>query len=355
MGKYLVISGLAATVLTAGLAAGQPASAQDAEEMKRLEGVKSFLVEHGDRMQENSNKMAEAASQYYGIIKSEGFDYAKAHADHSEGIADLVQTMKEQWLKAHNNYEAVEGIVAGIPSLAKYDLIIDAGVPESEGPDDVSPYDMKLPDGKVMKQPGNIFHFHLEPALWGTLANYVGMELDLNGDGKVGLGEVLPEANITYGAAKAHAEWTAKMMADVKAWKPNRADTFTAIVTMVPTVGDYFEEWKASKFVTGDLPMFVAQTRLVDVKGIMRSTQVMYFDGVSGIVEAADSSLDAQVKQGFLELLAFVDGLYLRERAGETFKPEEVDALGSEAQDMADRITALVTQAAKKLDVELKL
>jgi Imelysin len=355
MHKRFVIVGFAATLLMAGLAAARPASAQDAEEMKRLEAVKGFLVQHGDRLAENSRKMSEAAAEYYDIVKSEGFDYAKAHAEHGEAITDLIDTMKVQWLQAHNNYEAVEGIVAGIPSLAKYDLIIDAGVPESEGPDDVSPYDMTLPDGTVMKKPGNIFHFHLEPALWGTLPKYVGMEVDLNGDGKVGLGEVLPEANITLGAAKAHTEWSEKMMADVRAWKPNRADTFTAIVTMVPTVGDYFEEWKASKFVTGDLPMFVAQTRLVDVKGIMRSTQVMYFDGVSTIVQAADSSLDAQVRQGFLELLAFVDGLYLRERAGETFKPEEVDALGSEAQDMADRITALVTQAAKKLNVELKL
>lgn len=104
---------------------------------------------------------------------------------------------------------------------------------------------------------------------------------------------------------------------------PNRADTFTALVTMVPTVGDYFEEWKTSKFVTGQVPMYVAQTRLADVQGIMRSTKVMYFDGVSATVAKVDKTLDDQIRQGFLEMLDFVDGVYLREGAGKTFKAEE--------------------------------
>lgn len=214
---------------------------------------------------------------------------------------------------------------------------------------------MILPNGTVMKKPGNIYHVHLETALWGTNPKNTGLKVDLDGDGKVELGEALPEANIMLGAANAHTEWTIKMLADVKAWKANSDDTFTAMVTMVPTVGDYFGEWKDSKYITGDIGMFVAQSRLIDVKGIMRSTKVMYFKGVSDDVAKVDKALDTQIKDSFLELLDFVNEVYLNEKSGAEFKPEEVDRLGSEAQDIADRIVALISQAAKKLGIKLKI
>jgi hypothetical protein len=316
--------------------------------------VKGFLVDYGDRMLADTQAMETAAQRYYDILKAENFDYAKAALAHGPELQALVEEMRQSWLKAHDNYENVEGIVAGIPSLADYDLILDAGAPGTEE-EDVAPFDMTLPDGTVMEKPGNLFHVHLETALWGTNPDNVGLATDLNGDGKVSVNEILPEANILLGAADAHEMWTGKMLADVKAWEANRDDVFTAIVTMVPTVGDYFGEWKESKYVTGDIGMFVAQSRLNDVMGIMRSTKVMYFEGISDDVAAADPTLDAQIHDAFLELLDFVNEVYLDEKAGTVFAPEEVDRLGSEAQDIADRIVAMVVQAAAKLDVKLKI
>ena len=43
-----------------------------------------------------------------------------------------------------------------------------------------------------------------------------------------------------------------------------------------------------------------------------------------------------------------------REAAGEKFTAEEADALGSEAQDIAERIVAQVLQAAAKNGVQIK-
>jgi Imelysin len=326
-----------------------PASAD-----KGLDAVKSFMIGHGDRMMAESNKMTAAAQSYYDIIKGAGFDYAKAAKSDGPKIKSLLEAMKDAWIKSHDNYENIEGIVAGIPHLAKYDLIIDAGGPGTEK-EDVAPFDMPLPDGTVMKKPGNIYHMHLETALWGTNPKKVGAKLDLDGDGEIELGEVLPEANITLGASQAHTKWTAAMLKDVKAWNPNFDDAFTAVVTMTPTVGDYFGEWKESKFITGDIGMFVAQTRLIDVKGIMRSCKVMYNEGLSSRVAAKDPILDAKIKMGFLELLDFVNEVYLNEKAGVKYPPEQTDKLGSEAQDIADRIVAMVTQAAKKTGAKLKL
>lgn len=347
MQKSIVSVTLAALLLGGTMV---PASASP----EGVAAVKDFLVEYGDRMLVDSQTMQSAAKSYYDLLEEAGFDYAHAASDHGPELAALIETMKAAWLTSHDNYENVEGIVAGIPTLADYDLILDAGNDGSES-EDVAPFDMTLPDGTVMKRPGNIFHMHLETTLWGSNPKNVGLEVDLDGDGNIELGEALPEANILLGAANAHTEWTGKMLTDVKAWEANSDDTFTAMVTMVPTVGDYFGEWKESKYITGAIGMFIAQSRLNDVMGIMRSTKVMYFKGVSDEVAEIDSELDTQIRSGFLELLDFVNEVYLDEKAGYKFQAEEVDALGSEAQDIADRIVAMIAQAAKKLDIELQI
>lgn len=346
MKKLLLTTAIAATI------AFSPIQASASPE--GVTAVKEFLVSYGNRMLADSKAMNTAAERYYQIIKHANFDYAHAAKDHGPELAGLVNAMKKSWLMAHDNYENVEGIVAGIPSLADYDLILDAGAAGTEA-EDVAPFDMTLPDGTELKRPGNIFHMHLETALWGTKAEYIGLKVDLNGDGKISLGEALPEANILLGAANAHQLWTGKMLVDVKAWKASSDDTFTAMVTMVPTVGDYFGEWKESNFITGEIGMFVAQSRLNDVMGIMRSTKVMYFKGVSDEVAKVDPTLDGQIRSAFLELLDFVNEVYLDEKSGVDFKPEEVDKLGSDAQDIADRIVAMVVLAAKKLNVTLKI
>jgi hypothetical protein len=48
----------------------------------------------------------------------------------------------------------MEGIVAGVSSLAGYDVIIDAGSSGAD-PENAVPFDLQLPNGKTLKQPGN--------------------------------------------------------------------------------------------------------------------------------------------------------------------------------------------------------
>ena len=217
---------LFAALLTVGLLA-----LGNAQAASGLDAVKAYMVENGTRMLENSKKLSHAAEEYYEEAEEHHFKYPYLWKKYRQEIVDWTDEMKKAWMAAHNNYEEVEGIVAGIPSLARYDLIIDAGNPGTEK-EDVAPYDLKLPDGKVLKRPGNLFHTLLEPALWGTKKEYVGMEADLNGNGRVELGEVLPKADLLYAFAKTHTEWTQKMLDDVKAWQPNKDDLFTAMVTM---------------------------------------------------------------------------------------------------------------------------
>ena len=79
----------------------------------------------------------------------------------------------------------MEGVVAGVPELSEFDVIIDAGADGSD-PENAVPFDVELPDGKVLEQPGNFF-FLTETSLFGTNPEFqaAGVEPDLDGDGKV--------------------------------------------------------------------------------------------------------------------------------------------------------------------------
>jgi hypothetical protein len=331
-----------------------PASAASDAETKGLAIVKQFTVDHNERLIAQAKLLNDEVAAYYDIVKSHGFDYDKAWKADGQKIAAIIARIKPMWLEASNQYETIEGIVAGLPSTAKYDLIIDAGNPGTEK-EDVAPYDLTLPDGSVMKRPGNLFHGLMEPAIWGMEKSHTKLPVDLDGDGKVARSEVLFDANFVYGTSQALLHWAKEMLKDVKAWTPNRDDAFTSVVTMTPTVGDYFGEWKESQFITGEIGSFVAQSRLVDVQGIMGGCRKMYFDAISPAVAEADKTIDAKIRADYEELLELVEDTYAREMAGNKFKPEEADALGNQAQDIADRIVAQITQVASKLKVNLKI
>lgn len=322
-------------------------------EAEGLAQVKAFTLEHNATLVAEAGKLRDAAAGYAGILAAHGNDYAAAWEAEGPKLAETVTAMRAHWLAASNQYETIEGIVAGIPSTAKYDLILDAGNPGTEA-EDVADYDLPLPDGTVLEKPGSLFHIITEPLLWGTDPEHVKLAADLNGDGQTGAGEVLFDANLALGAAEGLVHWSKQLEAEMTAWEPNRDDAFTAVVTMTPTVGDYFGEWKESHFLGGEGEAFVAQSRLVDVLGIMGGCQRMYVSAISPVLASADTALDAAITSDYTELLALIGETRAREEAGERFSAEEADALGSEAQDIAERIVAQVLQAAAKHGVEIR-
>ncbi|MCC6222612.1 MAG: EfeM/EfeO family lipoprotein [Thermoleophilia bacterium] len=316
-------------------------------------GIKDYLLEHGNQMAESTAAIEADAEAYFAIIEGRDFDYRVAWADRREELVELLVGAKQKWILAHNDYELIEGIVAGVPSLSYYDTWIDAGPPATEAPEEAVDWVLELGDGRTLDSPGNIFHHLLETTLWGTVPDYTGQRADLDGDGEDELGEVLPEAYVFLAAAQAMNDATAEMNAAIADWEPTPEDAFTALVTMIPTMGEYFEEWKLSAFITGEDPRFVAQTRLVDIRGIGTSLNVIY-SHLDPAVAARDAALAEQITSGFTDLLDFVDQVYTQEQAGAGFGPEEADALGTEAQDKAQALAALVAQAATALELELE-
>ena len=104
--------------------------------------------------------------------------------------------------EANPAYEEMEGIVAGVPRLAQYDVDIDAGTDASD-PENAVSFSLELPSGETLKQPGNLF-FVTETALYGTNPDFLaeGAKADLDGNGKVDFGEGLPDAEIFAAATQ---------------------------------------------------------------------------------------------------------------------------------------------------------
>ncbi|MCC7119039.1 MAG: hypothetical protein IT310_10980, partial [Anaerolineales bacterium] len=179
----------------------------------------------------------------------------------------------------------------------------------------------------------------------------------LNGDGSLGLGETLPEAEILLASTQGLDIAAQQTLDAVNAWQPTLEDAFMAMVTMIPTMNEYFEQWKLSTFVSGNNfegTGFVAASRLLDVTGILQGLDLTY-DNIRPVVANADSALDTQIDAGFTDLVTYVNNLYDKEKAGAVFSPEEADAFGTEAQDKATALAALVAQAAAKANIAINL
>ena len=326
-----------------------------------LDAVKSYALENAAQMQVATAALADVSQRYYDLVqgaaKADGDPYARIWDENQAEVHALVVEARELWLEASTYYELDEGIVAGVPSLAHFDVWIDAGPPGSEDPEEALQWQLGLPDGRVLESPGNFFHNLLEPTLWGTIPEFTGLKVDLDGDGEIAVGEALPEANMLLGATQGLDDATLEMQAAIQDWDPTLEDALTALVTMIPTMNEYFEQWKESVFVSGtasEAESFIAVSRLLDIKGILAGLSFTY-DNIATLVSDSDSQLDQQIRTDFDTLIAYVDDLYAQEQGGVQFSPEEADLFGTEAQDLATALAALVAQAASDLNISLDL
>jgi hypothetical protein len=347
---------LAALILALLVGTGQSVSAQTpAANEPDLAAVKAYLVDQVGQMKSATAQVRAITQRYYDLAQNAQLDYEGLWQTNKVELAPLLMVDRQTWLEASNRYESSEGIVAGVPSLSYFDTWIDAGPSGTEDPANALDWTLTLPDGRKLEKPGNLMTHLTEPAFYGTIDEFVGLRLDMDGDGTQELGEVLPEANILQGSVVALDDATTQLQQAVDAWQPTLEDAFTALTTMIPTINQYFEQWKLSTFVTGEQSTetaFVAVSRLSDINGIFHGLDVTY-DGIRPAVAAVDPDLDAQIDAGFTDLVGYVADLYAQESGGTHFTPEQADLFGAEAQSRATKLAGLVSQAVALLGLQV--
>ena len=131
-----------------------------------LAAIKAYLLEHTERLVADTGEIRAGAEDYYALAKAADFDYARLLEENREEVRGLVEDAQAGFTKANPSYEEMEGVVAGVPSLAEYDVIIDAGADASD-PENAVPFDLETPSGRTLKQPGN-FNYLIETSAYGT-------------------------------------------------------------------------------------------------------------------------------------------------------------------------------------------
>jgi len=337
-------------------AAAETPAVQDNASATDLSGIKTYLVDKSSELTTSSKSLKEASDKYYQLAETSGFNYAVMWESNPAEVSAALNDAKSAWMTASPLYEQMEGIVAGTPSLAEYDVILDAGASGEDDPENAVPFDLTLPDGRVLPKPGNLFGV-LESTLWGTYAEYTtDIEADLDGSGSLDFGEKLPDANVLKAGADALDKYTTELGTASSEWQPTESDAFTALVVMVPTMSEYFNSWKNSRFILGDASEqrdFVVISRLSDIQNILGSLQIV-FGEVKPLVESTDSAQAAQIEQSLADLKSFVADVYAKEQSGYQHTPEEADMLGAEAQNRATAIAGQVAQIAAKLNISIE-
>ena len=332
-----------------------PAAAAAAQQAD-LDAIKSYLLEHTERLNTSVGLLQRDAQEYYNLAKASNFDYARMLKEHPEEVRTAIKELQGAHVQANPDYEQMEGVVAGVPSLADYDVIIDAGADGSD-PENAVPFDIKTPAGKTYKQPGNFFAL-IETSVFGTEPKFQakGVKADLNGDGKVTFPEALPDADFLLAVSNDFVKYANELGESAKQWQPTLEDAFTAVVVMTPTMSEYFDAWKNSRFVAGsdaEEKGFVATSRLSDIRDILGGL-VLIYDSIKPAVDGVDQPQADQTKTQLGQLHQLAERLYNEEQGGKAFTASDADTLGTDAQRRAEAIAGQVSQSAGQLNLTLE-
>jgi len=321
-----------------------------------LQAVKSYLTDHTERLAADARRLREGAEGYYRMAEEKRFDYPALLRDDRDKVASFVRDAQAGFRRANPSYEEMEGVVAGTPSLADFDVIIDAGG-DSSDPENAVPFSVKTPGGKTYKQPGNL-NFLVETTVFGTEEKFQakGVKADLDGDGKTEFGEAVPDADFYLGTTRTFERYANELNDAAQRFKPTNSDAFTSLVVMTPTMSEYFEAWKNSRFIAGGKAKetaFVAASRLQDIEDIL-SGLVLVYENIRPTIDKADRAQAQQTQRELIRLRDFAAKLRKQEADGKKFTAEEADTLGTQAQEQAEEIAGQVTQAAARLNIKVE-
>ena len=334
-----------------------------------LSAVKTYLVGKVQTMDAAAHDFVTNAAEYQAIIDSEGGDYNKAAEEHGVELGELVKKMQADFGIYHNHgYETVEGIVAGTKRMVWFDNYLDGGVPANEASTDSpeSPLVLRAKDGTMISNHnGNLFHYVIEPTLWGTRSFFLVKlspkaqeklkeEYETMLNTKLSAGPVaLPRADVLTAASIDCAEKLDMLLQVAKDWQPSTGECIGALVWMTPTLNGYFDDWRDSRYNPVATGHYVAESRVLDMRGIMYSLQITC-DAILPQLQPKNPGLADQLKYEYANIISFIDRVEARD-AKRSYKMSipEIEELAEEAKTITDQLQPQLRQMAAILNAEI--
>ena len=343
----------AALILGAGVAAPAPSRAEGGG----VAEVKSYLTGKLQKMDAGAHDYVKNAEAYQALLNACGGDYNRLALEHGPEASALVARMQGDFRVFHNDgYETIEGVTAGTRAMVDFDTYLDAGVPKSEATTDSpsSPLVLKSREGKMIaNREGNLFHYVVEPTLWGTKERFT-VRLSPEAAAKVAPAKVLPRADVALASADDCARKLDELQAIANRWQPTLDECVGALVWMTPTLNGYFDDWRDARYnPTAQLGHYVAESRVLDMRGIMFSLQLMC-NAILPELGKKDPALAAQLKSEYASIMSFLNRVDERERqAGGKITPGQIEELAYQAKRFTDQLTPHLKQMAAEMSLKL--
>lgn len=333
-------------------AARTPARAEGAN----LNAIKSYLVTQVTKLDAAAHDYDANAAAYQKIIDANGGNYNKAAIASGTELLALIKKMQGDYLNLHmNGYETVEGIAAGVRELVQFDIYFDSGVPKSQGATDspVAPVTLRDPSGKnIVDRDGNLYHYVIEPCLYGTKAVFV-RKLGPEASQALHGIKYLPLATVTSASAKDAAREADIFLAACKAWQLKLDECVGALVWMTPTFNTYFNDLRDSLYGTNP-SAYISETRVKDMRGIMGSLGLTY-GAIQPELEKKDAALARQLKDEYAAIMAYIDQTDTRDQraraAHSKLSRVELEEMANHAKSMSDQLAPQIKQAAAIMGV----
>ena len=332
---------VAALSTLAALTVAAPAVHGVAEQMAAVAAeVKTYLVTKLQRMDAAAHDYVVNADAYQKIVDAAGGDYNRVASEHGTEALALVSKMQGDFRVYHNDgYETIEGITAGTKEMVDFDTYLDAGVPKGEATTDSpsAPLVLKGRDGKILSdRNGNLFHYIIEPTLWGTKEIYV-RRLSPDAAAKVKPVTVLPRGDILTASADECARKMDELLGIATKWQPTLDECVGALVWMTPTLNGYFDDWRDSRYnPTASLGL------------------QLICNAILPEVEQKDPALAARLKSEYNDIIGFIARVDARERAsGSKMNAAQIEELAFQAKRLTDQLTPHLKQMAAELSLRL--
>ncbi|MEO8206436.1 MAG: hypothetical protein ABI615_09670 [Chthoniobacterales bacterium] len=342
--------------LTAGVQAADSSAANSPETERALREIKSFLVTKVGVMDSSAHDFVKNADSYQQIIDSYKGDYNRAALERGPELIRLIAKMQADYHGYHNNgYETIEGITAGSKNFVEFDNYLDAGVPKADASTD-SPYStliLKTKSGRIISdRNGNLFHYVNEPALWGTRPQFV-EKLSPEAATKLGV-KFLPKADVLSAASAETERKINELYTKAKAWQPTLDECVGALVWMTPTLNGYFDDWRDSRYdPSAAAGRYVAESRVVDMRGIMSSLQIIC-NAILPELRKHNRALADQLKYEYEGIMSFINRVDSRDKAnGGKMSIAEIEEMAYQAKTLTDQIAPHLKQMIVILGLKL--